>query len=180
MVGIDLYNNLSAEMIKKANHYCKRIFSPDEGKEFLLTTFPEIAAAYDLETKELTASIEAEGYKYLDETINDLNRREKANRRISFVCYVLSFIVIFALLVFVFWRFCLFTSVGVNFDIQKTIILCVEIIVLSALDISICRFLFLLGKSFIRCPNSCADRAHAIGLDVCILKYLNINLNGKN
>ncbi len=170
MVGIDLYNDLSAEMIKKANQYCKRIFSPDEGKEFLLTTFPEIAATYDLETKELTESIETEGYKYLDETINDLNQREKANRRISFVCYVLSFIVISALLVFVFWRFCLFTGVEVNFDIQKTIILCVEIIVLSALDISICRFLFLLGKSFMVEAIRCADRAHAIGLGRLYLK----------
>ena len=165
LVGIDLYNNLSAEMIEKAKQYCKRIFSPDEGKEFLLTTFPEIAASYDLETKELTESIETEGYKYLDETIDNLNQREKTNRRISYVCYILSFIVIFALLVFVFWRLCLFTSVEVNFDIQKIIILCVEIIVLSALDISICRFLFLLGKSFMVEAIRCADRAHAIGLE---------------
>lgn len=170
MVAIDLYNNLSPEMIEKANYYCKRIFSPDEGKEFLLTTFPEIAAAYDLETKELSESIEIEGYKYLDKTIFDLNKREKVNRRISFVCYVSSLIVISVLLVFVFWRFCLLTNVESNFDIQKTIILSVGIIVLSALDISICRFLFLLGKSFMVEAIRCADRAHAIGLGRLYLK----------
>lgn len=53
MVGIDLYNNLSSDMRNKAEQYCKRIFSPAEGKEFLLTTFPEIAAAFDLETKKI-------------------------------------------------------------------------------------------------------------------------------
>lgn len=170
MVGIDLYNNLSSEMIKKANQYCRRIFSPNEGKEFLLSAFPEIAAAYDLETKELTKSIESEGYQYLDQTINDLNQRGKKNRRISFVCYVLSFIAIFVLLVFVFWRFCSFANSEVNFDIQKAIILCVKIVVLSALDISICRFLFLLGKSFMVEAIRCADRAHAIGLGRLYLK----------
>lgn len=170
MVGIDLYNNLSPEMIKKANQYCKRIFSPDEGKEFLLTTFPDIAAAFDLETKELTESIETDGYKYLDETINNLNQREKVNRRISFGCYGLSFIVLTALLMFTFCRFRFLISTEVTFDLQKTVVLCVEIIVLSALAISICRFLFLLGKSFMVEAIRCADRAHAIGLGRLYLK----------
>ena len=170
MVGIDLYNNLVPEMIEKANQYCKRIFSPDEGKEFLLTTFPDIAAAFDLETKKLTESIETEGYKYLDETIDNLNQQETVNRWISFGCYGLSFTVLSALLVFTFWRFCSFTSAEINFDLHKTIVLCVEIIVLSALAISICRFLFLLGKSFMVEAIRCADRAHAIGLGRLSLK----------
>lgn len=170
MVGIDLNNNLSSEMIKKANQFCKRIFSLSEGKEFLLTTFPEIAAAYDLETKELTESIETEGYKYLDDTINDLNQRERKNRWISLFCYGLSFIVISILLAFVSRRFYLFTCTGIDFNIQMTIVLCVEIIALSALGVSICRFLFLLGKSFMVEAIRCADRAHAIGLGRLYLK----------
>ena len=170
MVGIDLYNNLSPEMVEKAKQYCKRILTPDEGKEFLLTTFPEIAAAYDLETKELTKSIETDGYEYLDQTIDDLNKREKRNRRISFFCYGLSFIFILALLAFVFERFCFFTNTENAFEMQKSIIICVEIVVLSALDISICRLLFLLGKSFMVEAIRCADRAHAIGLGRLYLK----------
>lgn len=170
MVAIDLYNNLSPEMIEIAKHYCKRIFSPDEGKEFLLTTFPEIAAAYDLEAKELSDSIETDGYKYLDNTISELNHREKVNRCISFTCYALSLIAISILLVFTFWRFCILNDAENNLDMQKAIILSVEIIVLSALDISICRFLFLLGKSFMVESIRCADRAHAIGLGRLYLK----------
>ena len=170
MVGIDLYNNLLPEMVEKANQYCKRIFSPDEGKEFLLTTFPDIAAAFDLETRKLTESIETEGYKYLEDTINSLNQRETVNRYISFGCYGLSFIVLSALLVFTFWRFYFFMGAEIYFDLQKTIVLCVEIIVLSALAISICRFLFLLGKSFMVEAIRCADRAHAIGLGRLYLK----------
>lgn len=170
MVGIDLYNNLSLEMVEKANQYCKRIFSPDEGKEFLLTVFPDIAATFDLETRELTESIETDGYKYLDDTIDSLNQRETVNRRISFGCYGLSFIVLSALLIFVFWRFCFFVSTEINFGPQKTVVLCVEIIVLSALAISTCRFLFLLGKSFMVEAIRCSDRAHAIGLGRLYLK----------
>lgn len=48
--------------------------------------------------------------------------------------------------------------------------MCVKIVVLSALDISICRFLFLLGKSFMVEAIRCADRAHAIGLGRLYLK----------
>ena len=136
----------------------------------MLTAFPDIAAAFDLETKKLTESIETEGYKYLDETINNLNQRETVNRRISFGCCGLSFIVLSALLIFMFWHFYFFTSAEINFDLQKTIVFCVEIIVLSALAISICRFLFLLGKSFMVESIRCADRAHAIGLGRFYLK----------
>lgn len=170
MVGIDLNNNLSPEMREKAHQYCKRIFSPDEGKEFLLTTFPEIAAAFDLESEKLAESVETEGYKYLDETIESLNQRERANRRISFGCYGLSLLVLLALLIFMFWRFYFFTSTEMNYDLQRTIALCVEVIVLSALAISLCRFLFLLGKSFMVEAIRCADRAHAIGLGHLYLK----------
>lgn len=170
MVGIDLYNSLSNEMMEKAHLYCKRIFSLDEGKEFLLTTFPEIASAFDLETKQLAESIETDGYKYLDETINNLNHRESVNKRISIICYGLSFIVLSLLLIFLFWRFCLFTSTEINLNLQKTIVLCIEVVVLSALAISVCRFLFLLGKSFMVEAIRCADRAHAIGLGRLYLK----------
>lgn len=170
MVGIDLYNSLSNEMMEKVHQYCKRIFSLNEGKEFLLTTFPEIASAFDLETKQLTESIETDGYKYLDETISNLNHRESVNKRISFICYGLSFIVLFLLLIFMFWRFCLFTSTEINLDLQKTIVLCIEVVVLSAMEIAVCRFLFLLGKSFMVEAIRCADRAHAIGLGRLYLK----------
>lgn len=170
MVGIDLYNNLSSDMRSKAKEYCKRIFSPAEGKEFLLTTFPEIAAAFDLETKELTESIEEEGYKFLNDTIANLNSREKTNRRISYFCYILSFAVLSSLLAFFIWRYTIFFNTEANIELQRTIILCIDLIALSALAISICRFLFLLGKSFMVEAIRCSDRAHAIGLGLLYLK----------
>ena len=170
MVGIDLYNNLSSDMRNKAEQYCKRIFSPAEGKEFLLTTFPEIAAAFDLETKKLTESIEEEGYTFLNNTIQNLNSREKTNRHISFCCYILSFVVLSALLAFFTWRYIFFFNTEINIELQSTIILCIGLVALSALAISICRFLFLLGKSFMVEAIRCSDRAHALGLGLFYLK----------
>lgn len=170
MIGIDLYDNLSPELMQKAHQYCKRIFSTCEGTEFLLTTFPEIAASFDLEEKELTKSIETDGYEYLDTTINHLTQRESCNRRISFYCYGLSFIILVTMLIFAFQRFYLYINADINFELSKTIVLCVGIIVLSALAISMCRFLFLLGKSFMVESIRCADRAHAIGLGRLYLK----------
>lgn len=170
MIGIDLYNNLSSKKTEKAKQYCKLIFSSDEGKEFLLTTFLDIAAMFDLESKKLTESIETDGYKYLDETIEKLNENEKANKRISFGCYVISLAALFALIVFSLWYFFFFNHIDISFGLSKIIILCIEMLSLSVLVISISRVLFLLGKSFMVEAIRCADRAHAIGLGKLYLK----------
>lgn len=165
MVCIDLHNNLSKEQLDTASKYAKRIFSPDEGKEFLITTFPEIAAVYDLEEKELTKSIETDGYEYLNCTINDLKKQEKQHRIVSWVCYALSLIFLLAMLLFAYMRFSdLTNNEGLAITISQTIILCVEVVILSILAVSVSRFLFLLGKSFMVEGIRCADRAHAIGL----------------
>ena len=171
MIGIDLRNDLSPELKDKAKAYTKRVFSLDEGKEFLITTFPNIAAAYDLETERLTESIETEGYQYLDNTINDLKSQAKVNKIISFVCYVLSFIALAALLVFVYKRFCGFAYAEAIVDVNYTIVICIEAIVLSTLAVTLSRFLFLLGKSFMVESIRFYDRAHAIGLGKL---YLNL------
>ena len=120
--------------------------------------------------KELTESIEKDGYNYLDETISDLKVREKENRRISFGCYGIAFIILMAMFGFVLWRFGMTANVEIETDLKRTIVLCVEIVVLSALAVSSCRFLFLLGKSFMVEAIRCADRAHAIGLGRLYLK----------
>ena len=93
LICIDLYNNLTPDLVAIAQNYSKRIYSPSEGKEFLLTTFPEIAASYDLETKQLTQSIEKEGFEYLTQTIAALKKQEHTNKFISFFCYTLSSII---------------------------------------------------------------------------------------
>lgn len=170
MIGIDLYNNLSSKMMEKAKQYCKLVFSFDDGKEFLLTTFLNIAAMFDLESKELTESIETDGYKYLDETIEKLKKREKVNQGISFACYVISLVALSALIVLSFRYFDFLNHKKFSFDLSKTIILCIEMLILSALAISTLRFLFLLGKSFMVEAIRCADRAHAIGLGKLYLK----------
>ena len=175
LVCIDLYNNLTPELREIAQKYSKRIFSPDEGKEFLLTTFPEIAAAYDLESKKLTQSIEKDGYEYLSNTISKLKQQERTNKIISFACYVVSFATLVAMIVFTFWRFCIFSQTELAFSIEKAIIICVEVIVLSALSVSVSRFLFLLGKSFMVEAIRFADRAHALGLGHLYLKLYKEN-----
>ena len=170
MIGIDLRNDLSPELKEKAKSFTKRIFSIDEGKEFLITTFPNIAAAFDLEMERLTESIETEGYQYLDNTISDLKKQAKTNKAIAIVCYSVSFAVLAALLAFTYKRFCTFVYTEAMVDIYHTIVLCIEAIVLSALAVALSRFLFLLGKSFMVESIRFYDRAHAIGLGKLYLK----------
>lgn len=170
MVCIDLHNNLTAEEKSIAAKCSKHILSLDEGKQFLISTFPEIAAAYDLQTKELTKSIETDGYEYLDDTISDLEKQKERNYRISWGCYILSLIMLVAILVFAFFKFSKLAFAGMDISLYQTIALCVEIVVLSIAAVSISRFLFLLGKSFMVESLRNANRAHAIGLGKLYLK----------
>lgn len=164
MVCIDLHNNLTPELKELASHYCKRILSPDEGKTFLLTSFPQIAAAYDLEEERLTQSIETNGYKFLESTIAELRQREDKNKKISGICYVASLIFLVILLCLV-GKYILNIPEGqMSYDLSIVIIMSVKAIILSAIIISIARFLFLLGKSFMVESIRNADRAHSIGL----------------
>ncbi len=162
MVCIDLYNNLSEKSKQIAAKYSERILTTDKGKEFLLTTFPQIAAAYDLKTEELAKSIETDGYDFLEKTIEDLDKREKKNKILSWICYISSFVFLVIMLIMA-------TVFMVHFDekeesIVSIIVIGVEIVILSAIIISIARFLFLLGKSLMVESIRNADRAHAIGL----------------
>ena len=170
MVCIDLHNNLTAEEKSIAAKCSKHILSLDEGKQFLISTFPEIAAAYDLQTKELTKSIETDGYEYLDDTISDLEKQKERNYRISWGCYILSLIMLVAILVFAFFKFSKLAFAGMDISLYQTIVLCVEIVVLSIAAVSISRFLFLLGKAFMVESLRNANRAHAIGLGKLYLK----------
>lgn len=170
MVCVDLHNNLTAEETSIAARYSKHILSLDEGRQFLISTFPEIAAAYDLQTKELTKSIETDGYEYLDDTISDLEKQKERNYRISWGCYILSLIMLVAILVFAFFKFSKLAFAGMDISLYQTIVLCVEIVVLSIAAVSISRFLFLLGKSFMVESLRNANRAHAIGLGKLYLK----------
>lgn len=166
-IGVNLnqiarYNNLSEKSKQIAAKYSERILTTDKGKEFLLTTFPQIAAAYDLKTEELVKSIETDGYDFLEKTIEDLDKREKKNKILSWMCYISSFVFLVIMLIMA-------TVFMVHFDekeesIVSIIVIGVEIVILSAIIISIARFLFLLGKSLMVESIRNADRAHAIGL----------------
>lgn len=166
-IGVNLnqiarYNNLSEKSKQIAAKYSERILTTDKGKEFLLTTFPQIAAAYDLKTEELVKSIETDGYDFLEKTIEDLDKREKKNKILSWICYISSFVFLVIMLIMA-------TVFMVHFDekeesIVSIIVIGVEIVILSAIIISIARFLFLLGKSLMVESIRNADRAHAIGL----------------
>lgn len=169
LVCIDLYNDLTEVQRDTVRQYAKRLFSPDAGKEFLLTTFPQIAAAYDMEKKELTRSIESDGYDYLDQTITELKDEKKRNRIISWVCYALSLSILATMLCFAFAQFGALTGSAPP-SAAYAVVLCVESVILSVLTVSVARFLFLLGKAFMVEGIRCADRAHAIGLGKLYLK----------
>ena len=151
---IDLYSNLTPELMEIVHKYTSNIFTADEGKEVLIRTFPDV---------ELRKSIETEGYNYLDDTIDSLKNRAKSNKRIAFFCYFGSFIFLFAILAFTVYRY-FFNQTSTSLDTQTLVVLCVELVTLSALTVSLSRFLFLLGKSFMVESIRYLDRAHAIGL----------------
>ncbi len=170
MVGIDLYNNLSKSQIEKAEQYCKRILTFEEGKDFIKNVIPSISSSYDMEAKVLNQLIENDGFKYLNETIENLHNNEKKNRTISYCCYGAALLSLIILIAFTFFRFFSFSFETEAMNPYLVIIISIGVIVLSVLMISTCRFFFLLGKSFMVESIRCADRAHAIGLGKLYLK----------
>lgn len=167
MVGIDLYDSLSPKDSERAKEYSKRILNLYDGKEFLTTSFPQIAASYDLEAERLKEAVETEGYNYLTDTIQELKSREKKNKTLSWICYMFSFsFLILMLILSVHYLHDITYTVGQkNFDnLNVVIVMSIEAVIISTIIISIARFLFVLGKSLMVESIRNADRAHAIGL----------------
>ena len=170
MIGIDLYDNLSPEMQVVAKKYCKRIFLSATGKEFLITTFPEIAASFDLEEKKLNESLQNEGFSYLSEKVGRLSDQQRKNEMKSMVSFALSLAILFVILAVFFCNFEKVSNIGDDLDWEEIVVISAGIISLTAIGISMCRFFFLLGKSFMVESIRCGDRAHAIELGIFYLK----------
>lgn len=170
LVGIDLFDNITPEQKMVTRSYTRTLLPSEEGKEFLSKNFPDPDAESKQEAEELNKSIETDGYKYLDETIKNLNDKVKINKRIAYWSYVGSFILLAGLLGFFVVQY-LTPKDAMNLSVLGLVQYFVEILVISGLTVALSRFLFLLGKSFMVEAIRCSDRAHAISLGRLYLKF---------
>lgn len=160
---IDIDDSLSSEQTKRLQEYTHNIYSSSEGIDVLIQMHPNPDAKSEEDAKTLVQSIEKDGYSYLDKTITTLEEHSSTNKSLAGWCYFGSFLFLLFTLVFAIYRYSS-TAGFINMTTQGLIAFCFEVAIISAVSVSLARFLFLLGKSFMVESIRNADRAHAIGL----------------
>lgn len=160
---IDIDDSLSPDETKRLQEYTHNIYSSSEGIDILIQMYPNPNAKQEEEAKVLTQSIEKDGYSYLDKTITSLNEHSSKNRNLAGWCYLGSFLFLLFTLGFAIRRYSLMKGF-IDMTTQGLVAFCFEVAIVSAVSVSLARFLFLLGKSFMVESIRNADRAHAIGL----------------
>ena len=163
MVCIDLYNNLTENQKNILKSYATNIYTVEEGKTFLTSSFPDESIIAKAEAEKLEKSIETDGYDYLEKTIESLKNTSANNKHMACLCYLGAVLVLGFMVWYVLWG-TFATPPGEIIDLHVLIYECVKLAVLSGVLIALTRFLFLLGKSFMVESIRFSDRAHAIGL----------------
>jgi len=163
MVCIDLYDNLTAEQKEKIKMYTINLYSLEEGKNFLINTFPDEDIISKQEAEALEKSIETDGYKFLEDTIEKLKASASSNKLMSCLCYFGALAALIGMGCYIILGSGILSIEG-TLDLYTLIYESIEIAVLSGVLFAITRFLFLLGKSYMVEAIRFEDRAHAIGL----------------
>lgn len=126
--------------------------------------------AIDEEKKETIARVTENAEKYISESISRLELKEKIYRRIAYLCYSLCGVSLIAAIVVILFKANFLLNSKVEITTSKQIQIVLLWFVLLALIISISRFLFLIGKSFMVESLRNSDRIHAISFGEFYLK----------
>ncbi|MFD2446608.1 TIR domain-containing protein [Bacillus sp. CGMCC 1.16607] len=126
--------------------------------------------AIDEEKKETIDRVTEISGKYISESISRLELKEKIYRRIAYLCYSLCGISLIVAIVFILFKANFLLNSKLEITSSKLIQLSLLGFVLLALIVSISRFLFLIGKSFMVESLRNSDRIHAISFGEFYLK----------
>lgn len=115
---------------------------------------------------------------YISETILDLNRREKYQRRIALFWYVLGFISLISGIVVAFW----FSTITLdvfkgNENWSLTTFYALKSIFIIILLVASSKYSFILAKSYMSESLKIADRIHAISFGKFYLQVFNDRIN---
>jgi hypothetical protein len=126
--------------------------------------------AIEEEQKETIARVEANAETYIRESISRLEAKEKNYRTIAYLCYLLCGVSLIVAIIFLFNKANFLLNSKEEIKTPEQIQLGILGFVLLALIISISRFLFLIGKSFMVESLRNSDRIHAISFGEFYLK----------
>lgn len=129
----------------------------------------ELQAITD-EKQESIARITENADNYIQESISRLEEREKKYRGIAYLCYFLCGISLIVAILFLFYKADQLLNTEQLLTISSQIQAGLLGIVLLALLISVSRFFFLIGKSFMVESLRNSDRIHAISFGKFYLK----------
>jgi hypothetical protein len=134
--------------------------------------------ATDEHAQEIKVKIETTAPSYINETISDLNKREKYQRRTALFWYILGFASIVSGIGIAFWFSNLTLSV---FKEQEnwslTTFYALKSVFIIIILIAASKYSFMLGKSYMSESLKIADRIHAISFGKFYLQIFNDKIN---
>lgn len=126
--------------------------------------------AIEEEKKETIARLTENSETYIRESISRLEAKEKNYRNIAYLCYFLCGVSLIGAIIFLLFKGATLLNPKTELTTSEQIQLGLLGIVLLALIISISRYLFLIGKSFMVESLRNSDRIHAISFGEFYLK----------
>ncbi len=134
--------------------------------------------AKEEKSKVLKENLESSAPNYITETISELETREKYQRTISIVWYVVGFLSIILGIIVAIW----FTTSGLILNNEKenwslTIFYSIKSIFIIILLITASKYCFNLAKSYMSESLKIADRIHAISFGKFYLQIFKNNIN---
>jgi hypothetical protein len=126
--------------------------------------------AIEEEKKETIARVTSKADSYITTSISRLEKKERIYRGIAYLCYSLCCVSLITAIVYLLLKSNLLLNSKLEITTSKQIQLGLLGFVILALMISISRFLFLIGKSFMVESLRNSDRIHAISFGEFYLK----------
>jgi hypothetical protein len=158
---------------------CLRASNSNEIIQKVDNTITKLIAIREEETRakeETRERIELSANKYVQDVLKALDIREKKNKRIGLVWYIVGFIALLAGVSFGiigFWSVSSLTTV----EITKVILISLKSIIIIGLLIALSKYSFTLGKSYTNESLKNADRIHAISFGDFYLKAFSDRVN---
>jgi hypothetical protein len=120
--------------------------------------------------QQIIEKVEKSSENYIQTSLQELRKRENSNKRLSYFCYILSYVSLLLCVLLAVWR----GSNVINMKIDNGIMIQLQFafisILIFSLIIALSRLTFILGKSFMVESLRNADRIHAISFGEFYLK----------
>lgn len=114
--------------------------------------------------------VERSSERYIQTSLQELRKREKSYKRLSYFCYIVSYVSLLFCVLLALWKGSNVLNMNISSGIMIQLQFALISILIFSLIIALSRLTFILGKSFMVESLRNADRIHAISFGEFYLK----------